>query len=291
MADGASIKTSGPTFSLVFLTWNSEADIERTIDSVLEQTYTDFEVVVVDNDSDDETVPLVKANYGHRKDVRLIVNESNLGFSRGTNRGIDASRGEYICCYNDDTHFPPDYLEALAEHVAPDAVLTTARINHRVTEEHQTVRLLTGHRFPIPYVVDSLTGVAEVNYVPGDGLIIPREIYTNRLEETVFDPDMPARGEDLDLSLRLRANGIEMRAVLDTHSIHPYEGFYSPTVENGMNHLRNVDARFRAYKKNGFGIATWIVILVSSISVPIEIYFRSFPRESDDFKCLTALSK
>ena len=273
-----------PTFSLVFLTWNSEEDIPRTLDSTLDQTYPHFEVIVVDNDSQDRTVPLVREKYASDERIRVVENDSNLGFTRGINRGIEETGGDYICCYNDDTYFPPDYLESLAKFVSPATVWTTARINHRVSSTHCTVRLLTRHRFPIPYVVDSLSGTVDVNYVPGDGLVVPREIYEQELDGMIFDPRMPDKGEDMDLSLRLLNLGIPMKAVLDTYSIHPDEGFYSPSIENGLNHLKNVYARFRAYRENGYGLLVQSTVLLSSVSVPIEIYLRAFPRVGKRFQ-------
>ena len=278
-------------FSLIFLTWNSEEDVERTLDSVLEQTYSHFEVVVVDNGSRDQTVSLIRNNYTSDERIRVIENGSNLGFTRGINRGIEQAQGDYICCYNDDTFFPTDYLEHLQRSVTPGEVWTTARINHRVSSRHRTIRLLTQHRFPIPYVVDSLSGTVEVNYVPGDGLIVPRKIYEQELNEVVFDPKMPEKGEDMDLSLRLRNLEVPMKAVLDTHSVHPDEGFYSPNIENGLNHIENVYARFQAYRKNGHGPLVLTSVLLSSISVPIEIYLRAFPRCGERFQKRTPVGE
>lgn len=282
MDDEGSVKI--PTFSLVFLTWNSEDVIERTIDSVLAQTYSDFEIVIVDNDSKDRTIPIVRNVYGSDERVSIVENDSNLGFTRGINRGIEQTQGKYICCYNDDTHFPEDYLETLATFVSPDTVWTTARINYRVSSTDRTVRLLTGHRFPIPYVVNELRGVAKVNYVPGDGLIVPRKIYENELDELVFNPAMLDKGEDMDLSLRLRDDDIPLKAILDTYSIHPDEGFYDPGIGNAIRHVRNVYARYQAYRQNGFGIVPLASVLVSTISVPLEIFFGPFPRDTAKFR-------
>lgn len=280
---GAIWDAGGPTFSLIFLTWNSEQYIERTLRSVFDQTVCDFEVVVVDNDSADETVAIVEQEFVPEGNVRVIENDANLGFTRGINRGIEAARGDYICCYNDDTYFPEKYLRTLENTVTRDAVWTTARRNHRVSTEHATVRLLSRQRFPVPYIVDPLSGVAPVNFVPGDGLIVPRSIYSEKLRGTIFDPEMPNKGEDLDLSLRLRNSGVPMRAVLDTYSVHPDEGFYEPTLENGLNHLRNVYARARAYEKNGFGPLVLLSVAASAVTVPLQIYLLAFPRSADSF--------
>lgn len=289
MGDSNLGNSSRPTFSLIFLTWNSEGDIERTLGSVFDQTYSDYEIVVVDNNSADQTVPLIKDKYASDEKVRLIENESNLGFTRGINRGIGEAQGKFICCYNDDTYFPSEYLRTLSKYVTPDTVWTTARINHRVSSDYPTVRLLTRHRFPIPYVVGPLDGTADVNYVPGDGLLVPRQIYEEDLEGLIFDSNMPVKGEDVDLSLRLKKRDIPMKAILDTYSTHPDEGFYSPTIENGLNHLTNVFARFRAYQKNDFGPVALFSVIASTFTVPLEIYLRSFPRDAEAFQRRTTV--
>jgi glycosyltransferase involved in cell wall biosynthesis len=279
-----------PLFSLVFLTWNSEAVISRSLDSVLDQTINDYEIIVVDNDSQDRTVAILQ-EYASAENIHVIENESNLGFTRGINCGIKATNGQYICCYNDDTYFPPTYLETLADTVNQDTVWTTARRNYRVSVDRSTVRLLTAHRFPIPYIVDSLRGNAVVDFVPGDGLIVPRTIYEEELDEQIFDPEMPERGEDMYLSLRLQDRDVQMKAILDTYSIHPDEGFYAPSIENAINHFRNVYARFRAYQKNQAGLFSFLAIFVSGLTVPLEIYFGTFPRPTEAFRNRTTIEQ
>jgi GT2 family glycosyltransferase len=274
-------ESEAPTISLVFLTWNAEDCLPDTLDSVESQTYDDYEIVIVDNASDDSTVEIVK-EYKERLPIRLLENDENLGFTAGTNRGIRASTGEYICCYNHDTIFPEDYLETLERYVSPDAVWTTARENHRVSRDHRTVRLLDWQRYAVPYVVDSLSGKAQVNFVPGDGVIIPRAIYEEQLDRTVFD--LPGKGEDVDLSLRLRDKGIPMFAILDTYSIHPDTGIYNPSMENLKEHLVHAQMRFIAYWRNNHTASDLASILLSVFTIPLTIYVLRFPRESSEFE-------
>ncbi|WP_459191907.1 glycosyltransferase family 2 protein [Halosimplex sp. J119] len=273
-----------PTFSLVFLTWNPGEAIVGAIDSVRRQDYDDYEVVVVDNDSDDGTPERVREAYPDDAPVRVLENDENRGFSRGINRGIRASRGEYICCYNHDTLFPRGYLRTLADRVTPEAVWTTARRNFRVDPDWTYVRLLSPYRFTIPYVVDPLSGTAEVNYVPGDGAIVPRDIYREELDGEVFDPSMPTRGEDVDLSLRLSDREIPIRAVLDTHSVHPDKGeIYSPSVENFRMLLRTIAARMAAHSNNAVPATAVALSAASLVTQPIQVYLMQYPRSEEEF--------
>jgi GT2 family glycosyltransferase len=268
-----------PTFSLVFLTWNAGEAIVESVDSLKRGSFDDYEVVVVDNGSEDDTLDRVRAAYSDDESVRVFENGRNLGFSRGINRGVRESEGEYVCCYNHDTQFAPDYLETLADRVTPDAVWTTARRNHRVDPDRSCVRLLSRYRFTLPYVVDSLSGTAAVNYVPGDGVIIPRDVYEGPLGSAVFDPSLPIRGEDVDLSLRLVDLGVPMRAVLDTYSIHPDKGeMYTPTVENLRTLLRTVRARVAAHRNNDVPASAVAVAAASLVTTPLVLYGTPYPR-------------
>lgn len=275
------MESSKPTFSLVYLTWNSENIIGRSLDAALDQEYNSFEVVVVDNNSQDDTINIIEDDY---KEVRLFKNDTNLGYTRGTNKGIEKAKGEYICCYNDDTILPPDYLSSIDQYLTDDAVWTTARYNHRVTEDSQCIRLIGRQRFPIPYDVTGLEGVVEVNYVPGDGLIVPQRIIRDVLSGTLLDSELGFRGDDFELSLRLFRSDVPMRAILDTASTHPDKGVYTPTICNLFQLVENARTRHRAYRKNGGSIVDSTMVFLSIVTLPITVYSGDFPRSRAEFE-------
>ena len=74
--------------------YNGEKYISKTIQSILNQSYTNIEVVVVDDHSSDNTVEAVRAINDNR--VRLICNEENLGMTGNWNKCIRESKGEYV---------------------------------------------------------------------------------------------------------------------------------------------------------------------------------------------------
>lgn len=274
-----------PTFSLVYLTWNAEDVIEDTLSSAVSQEYQDYEIIIVDNGSQDGTTSIIKKKFERKASLRLIENDENLGFSRGINGGIRATKGDYICCYNHDTILSEGYLSALASCVTDDTVWTTARVNHRVSESHQCVRLLDSTGFSIPYVVDDLTGTYPVNYVPGDGLIVPRTIYTDNLDEELFNPVFPPRVEDVALSLQLRQRGIPIRAIVDTCSIHPDKGDrYAPTFENLKDLLETYRGRILATRMYNPSARALLLTLFSLITQPFAIYIGSFPKAEHKFR-------
>ena len=86
--------------SIVIPNWNGRHFLTSCLDSLLAQTYKDFEIIVVDNGSKDGSLDLLNEEYPQ---VKLIALDHNTGFSFAVNRGIEASDGEFIALINNDT--------------------------------------------------------------------------------------------------------------------------------------------------------------------------------------------
>jgi cellulose synthase/poly-beta-1,6-N-acetylglucosamine synthase-like glycosyltransferase len=107
----AAADDSSPKVSVCVPVHNGADTIERSIDSVLAQTYTEFECVVVDNDSSDATVERI-LGYRDRR-IRLVRNETNLGGVRNHNKCVSVARGELIQFAHADDWLLPHCLETL----------------------------------------------------------------------------------------------------------------------------------------------------------------------------------
>jgi glycosyltransferase involved in cell wall biosynthesis len=101
---------SVPQVSVVIPVHNRETLIGRAIDSVLRQTYTDFELLVVDDGSTDGTVARVQAQTGDPR-LRLLRHTTNRGAAAARNTAIMAARGEFIAFLDSDDEWLPDKLE------------------------------------------------------------------------------------------------------------------------------------------------------------------------------------
>lgn len=99
-----------PLISVVILNWNGIKVLEQCLSSLKGQTYVPLEIIVVDNASTDGSVDVVREEFPN---VRLIVNERNLGFGGGNNIGIRAATGRYIMMLNNDTRLDPRCIEEL----------------------------------------------------------------------------------------------------------------------------------------------------------------------------------
>lgn len=96
--------------SVVILNWNGMRYIGRCIESVLQQTYKNLEIIIIDNGSTDDSVELVKEKYPK---VKLIKNKVNEGFCRANNTGFKLARGEYILPLNYDVILTKTFLEEM----------------------------------------------------------------------------------------------------------------------------------------------------------------------------------
>ncbi len=98
--------------SIIVPVYNAGAYIEKTIQMVSSQTYRDWELILVDDGSRDDSVKIIeRVIRSQRKRIRLIKNRGNKGAAAARNRGIDASSGRYIAFLDADDVWMKDKLE------------------------------------------------------------------------------------------------------------------------------------------------------------------------------------
>lgn len=95
--------------SIIIVSYNVQSFLELCLDAVTRAILTvPAEIIVVDNNSSDESCAMVTARF---KEVRLIANKENAGFSKANNQGVAIAKGEYIHFLNPDTVVPEDFYE------------------------------------------------------------------------------------------------------------------------------------------------------------------------------------
>ena len=102
------------TLSVLIVTYNSAPQLPACLDSLRNQTLQDFEVIVVDNASRDDSVALIRSDY---PEVKLIASDVNLGFGNGNNKALGIAQGRYIVLLNPDAILPADTLENALKHI------------------------------------------------------------------------------------------------------------------------------------------------------------------------------
>ena len=107
-----------PRTSIVVLTWNNLDFTRACLASIEANTrYPNVELVLVDNGSSDETPEFLRAYAKSRNNVKVILNEENLGFAAGNNAGLREATGEYVVVLNNDTYVTPGWLQGLVGHL------------------------------------------------------------------------------------------------------------------------------------------------------------------------------
>jgi GT2 family glycosyltransferase len=97
-----------PLFSIILTTYNRSQFLPRAINSVLQQTFTDFELIIVDDHSTDNTQHVVTEFNDKR--ITYIRLDHNQGVSTARNTGITQAKGEYLCFLDDDDEYLPEFL-------------------------------------------------------------------------------------------------------------------------------------------------------------------------------------
>ncbi len=110
-----------PFFSVIIPAYNSENFIERTIRSVLSQTYDQFELIIVDDGSSDNTAKILSKFSSTDARIRIITTPNSGGPTTPTNIGINLSNGEYITFLDHDDVWKPHKLERLLEFIEDNA--------------------------------------------------------------------------------------------------------------------------------------------------------------------------
>ncbi len=100
------MKPNHPIVSVIIPTFNRSHLLEKALNSVLTQTFRDFEVIVVDDASTDDTANLL----GKYPTLKLIILPENKGVSYARNRGIELAKGHYICFLDSDDLWEPKKL-------------------------------------------------------------------------------------------------------------------------------------------------------------------------------------
>ena len=101
-----------PKISVIMLTYNRENLVERAILSVLSQTFADFEYIIVDNGSTDDSGKIAD-KFADRDSRIRVIHRDKGSIGSGRNTGLYAAKGDYIAFIDDDDRCEPDFLEFL----------------------------------------------------------------------------------------------------------------------------------------------------------------------------------
>lgn len=181
-----------PQVSVIVPCYNQAHFVGQAIDSVLNQSFKDFELIVVDDGSNDNAKEVV----GRYRDVTYI-RQTNLGVSAARNRGLADSNGRYLVFLDADDRLLPEALEIgvrnLNDH--PDCAFVWGHSRH-IAEDGSSVKSR-----PKPFIEqDHYRELLRTNYIRTPAEVMYRRTIFDEIGN--FDPSL-AGGEDYDLNLRI----------------------------------------------------------------------------------------
>ena len=113
--------------SIAMTTYNGEKYLREQLDSILNQTYKDFELIICDDCSTDSTVQIIKSYIDPR--IKLFINEKNLGFKKNFEKAIKLCTGEYIALSDQDDIWENNKLELCINNIGEhDLICTNSEI-------------------------------------------------------------------------------------------------------------------------------------------------------------------
>jgi GT2 family glycosyltransferase len=223
-----------PAVSVIILNWNGSSHLPECLASLKNQTYQNFECIVVDNGSQDASVNYLKTSHPW---VRLIELDSNKGFAAGNNIGYSRSSGRFVVTLNNDTAVDEKWVQELVNVAEEDP--NTGMVASRICNYYE------------PDVIDSLgmkicldgmsrgafrgCKFSELRSVP-DSILLPSAcaaLYRREMLEQIgfFAEEFFAYCEDTDLGLRAIRAGWKSRLAVDAIVYHKYSataGSFSP---------------------------------------------------------------
>ncbi len=266
-----------PKVSIIISNYNG-LQLNLVIDSlssVLNCDYPNYEVLLIDNASTDNSVVVIKRKFGKNKRLKVIRNSVNM-YSQGLNLGIENSDGEYIVFFNNDIEFKHGYLQKIVNlfQREPKAALIQGKLlyfyDHEIIDSAGETMDIYGNPVTIGAGERDLGQYDQQTQVlsaSGSASAIRRSIVNITGD---FDPDFGIGYEDMDLALRLRLKGYKVLYLPDAV-------IYHKRGKTDLSSIVRVKVRWH-FNKNRF--ATMIknypvLLLIKTLPITILLYIAT----------------
>lgn len=207
-----------PTVSIILVNYNCRSYVDGLFQSLREQTFHDFEVLVFNNRSDDGSIELIRTAY---PDAQIFEMGGNTGFSKPNNEGIRRAHGTYVLCLNFDIILGKDFLEEMVQAIESEPAigwvagkmlkLTPAGKTENIDclGHHMTKRRYAVERdYSVPFSWQDYSARCLVFGASACAALYKREMLEDiAINGEYFDEDFFAYFEDVDLDWRAQLRG------------------------------------------------------------------------------------
>jgi GT2 family glycosyltransferase len=215
------MKEKNPKVFVIVLNYNGGGLIENCLKSLEKVNYSNLHILVVDNNSSDDSVFKIEKKFS---DLKIINNKKNFGFSKGNNVGIDfalKNDADYVLLLNQDTEVEPDFLSKLIKEGEKDN--KTGLLSPIIFLEKTKKIWFSGGRInwwnmKAFHEFDLVKSKSfETSFLTGCSLLIKREV----LEKIgPLDEDFFLYWEDVDYSVRAKKAGFKIKVVPESVIYH-----------------------------------------------------------------------
>lgn len=240
-----------PKVSVITITFNREAFVLQAIDSVIAQSYKDWELIIIDDASTDNTERIVKDHIGGNPKIKYYKNKVNLGIAKTRNRGLELASGTYIAPLDsDDIWSDVNKLQKQVEFLElnKDYCMLGGGIMHIDAESKQMKKVL----FP---VYDSLIRkiILQFNPFPQSTLLYRKDV---ALSCGGYSENYKVCDDyDLWLKMGLKAKFTNIPQVLAGYRVHGGNITKTKRLTTAREILEIVKKYRKSYKRPTIGIA------------------------------------
>lgn len=215
-------KLNNPLVSLIIVNFNGIAYTRKCLRSLNKTTYSNFEIMLVDNDSDNDEIGQLKKEFGKFIN-QAVANDQNIGFPRAVNQAAKKSKAKYIALLNNDLEFDPNWLAVMVEIMEKDkkiAAVGPKLLNKNLKGYFEYAYAaggfldIFGYPFTRGRIFDTIekdknqyNDQREVFWFPGGAGLIRRDIF---LRFGGYEPSFFMYAEESDLCWKIWQAGLKV---------------------------------------------------------------------------------
>ncbi|MDT2737235.1 glycosyltransferase [Enterococcus pseudoavium] len=226
--------------SIIVPIFNAEKTLQRCLDSIKAQTYSDLEIILVNDGSKDNSLDICK-RFAKEDDRFIIITQENLGAGKARNAGLRKAKGSYIGFVDSDDLIMPDMYEVLISNLIDmKAEISAVRLSHFYDNDgNLDIKQCTSNRSK-PRLLNTKQALKEVLNGTNYGTHSVTKLFKKEIFNDIYFPDS-SYGEDssLIIDLFLKANYVVFEDTIMYYYIHngqsSTEQFFNPKMFDIIN--------------------------------------------------------
>jgi GT2 family glycosyltransferase len=293
----ANLGSSGgpfPLLSMIVINFNGRkylGDIfDDCIESIRNSDYRNFEVLIVDNGSSDNSIQHIEEKFSHDARIKIIALQNNLGTTGAKNAGIKASKGKYVLLLNNDIYLNKETIRKMVQVLESNSsigilgcklVYPTGEIQS-IGEFFSDKDSLLQAIYPTLFQKKKCRELNKsregelnyVDYVIGAALMTRKKLVTTI---KLYDDDYFMYSEELDLAYRVKKLGYKVACLTSDRIIH----HENATAKHFSEWKRDLVCRniLLFFKKNYYGIKFAYALFTYLLRIPIHLLYSLLVRD------------